>query len=184
MSMLPALKRALGIPAGETSRDADLNMCATAAAEWFSTQTGYYFGEPRAAVERFDGDGVTDTLFLRSTPADSPAFKLESLNGETWEEWDATEYEVDNRRVILKAGAWPRGRRNLRATYTEGFEAGKGPAGVQRAILTVAVAMWKETKAGNYKSESIGGYSYTLNDETILPQFVRDAVNAYRRVRF
>lgn len=178
------LKRAVGIALSNTTRDQDLGLCVAAAIEWFSSQTGVWFGKPRERTLYFDGDGVADTLWLASDAADTPALVLETYSGSAWETVEVADYTIDGRMIIGANGTpWGYGRRNYRAVYTEGYAPGKGPEQARRAILAVAVAMWKETPRGDVQSESIGGYSYSLKNESAIPAFVRTTIGNFKRFR-
>lgn len=181
MISIPELKRALCIPATDTSRHTDIAAVERAAVAFMERETGRHFGEPTEFVERLNG-ATADTLWLKEIPLEDPAILVETLGGTTWTETDAADYETDGTKLIMVNGYWAEGNRNIRATYTAGYEAGQEPPDVREAVKQIAVAMWKAQKSSGMKSESIGGYSYTREDMTKLPG-VRETIWHWRRVR-
>lgn len=178
------VKRALKIPPSNTTRDGDLDVVVAAAINWLQSKTGHYFGSLRQIVQRIDGDGYSDRIYLHQAPAATPAPIVETWNGAAWIVTAAPDYEIDGTRIILLNGAlWTKGTRNVRVTYSEGYASGQVPADDKRSALAVAVAMWKEIGRGDIQAENISGYSYTLKNENVLPTFVRETIRKYRRVR-
>lgn len=186
--MIPTaeIKRALGIPTADTSRDTDIAYAEAAAVAYVERATGRYFGEPREFIQYFDG-AQTAALYLDEPPlvdiygALLDPFEVASRAGATWTAAETDTYDIDGARVIAVDSVWASGSRNLRVTYTAGYEAGTEPADIRAAVLALAVAMFREQDAAGLQSESIGGYSYSLATTT-LDTTTKRTLHAWRRV--
>lgn len=79
---------------------------------------------------------------------------------------------------------FPAGFRNVRVTYSAGYQDFELPAEVRRAsILTIQALRAAAARSGAYRSESIGAYSYTVNDDElgrIVPPVARGLLSRYR----
>jgi hypothetical protein len=197
---LPRLRRWLSLAEDDSSRDELLLDLAAQALAYLSRQTGRYFGPLEYHTETLSGRG-TGSLWLSEpvlldyeplppvpedpdVPEDpewTPPALMVEIDGRMLA---PDRYEVDGRTLHHLGGwrSWPWGVRNVRVSYWRGYTEETLPddiAGAVRALLR----LWASRTEG-LKSETIGGYSYTVADATTdgLPPIVRDTIHAWRRV--
>lgn len=145
-------------------------------------QLRWYFGEPREVKEVLDGTG-RPRMFLNQTPVDGVISLLESRSGvgDDWGVVSTDDYEVEGRGLhALSAYVFYKGRRNFRATYQEGFAT--APEDIQQVVLDLVAAIWNRRSHEGFSSESIGDYSYTVEDLNNLPRWIT-VMNNWRRGR-
>lgn len=151
------------------------------ASEIVQRELRWYFGEPRETVEILDGTG-TPKLFLKQMPSDG-AVVMESRGGtnDAWTVMSADDYELEGRGLYARSAyIWARGMRNFRATYKEGFAT--PPKDIQQVVMDLVSAIWNRQGHEGFASESIGDYSYTVEDLDNLPRWTR-VVNTWKRGR-
>ena len=193
MIALADLKTLLGVTG--TSEDASLTLLEAGAVEFAQRYTGRYFGPVVVLVEyprvyagvmwlraepRLDEYGEPETLLI----------ERRSSQGGEWEIVDVDDYEVDGREIHLSAWYWPRGPRLVRVEYEAGYESGEEPADIRLAIVGLVARARRSliSGTGDKKSETIGGYSYTLADaaDATVPGSegltALAILNTYRRV--
>jgi len=128
--------------------------------------TGKYFGEAAATTHTISGTG-TRFLRLPQTPAADPAPVVErEVTAGTWETVPATDYQIDDRTLVHNVG-WCDGVRNYRITYTRGFADSSTDQEYQlarQAALEQVKQWWMAKDSDGLKGETIGGYSYTVDD--------------------
>ncbi len=155
---------------------------ADRALAWIETQTGRYFREPREFQIRVRGG--RQTYWLPEIPVVEEAESEEvyalvvhekNAAGE-WELVADSEYELiqpDMGRLYEMptlefegcwpdrwAPSWPRTGKNLRFTFTAGYEVGALPGDIQQLVLDMVSAWWADRGKEGLKSESIDGYTY------------------------
>jgi hypothetical protein len=142
-----------------------------AAVAYVERYTGRYFGAVAEIVETLDGSGA-DVLWLRETPAATPAILVESRASDTWETVDLDDhpYETDGRQLYL-SGGWTYGRRNVRVTYTAGYAAGEEPADIRQVVMELVAKMYQ------FRTPVVTG---TIVAE--IPHGARDTLNRWRRI--
>lgn len=126
-------------------------------------ETGWYFGEPRAADEVLNGTGTTK-IFAPQNIVDPDGVTVYSRPAATdsWTIVDEEDYEVDGRGLYV-ASRWLKGKRNFRITYEEGFD--PLPGDVHQLLLDLVSSKWKARgERTDLASEKIGDYSYTRAD--------------------
>ncbi|MGB1226181.1 MAG: hypothetical protein ACPHCN_18845 [Mycobacterium sp.] len=78
------------------------------------------------------------------------------------------------------AGETPMGGLRVLADYRAGFEA--VPADIEQVARAMAVAMYDQSyRDGSIKSESLGGYSYTLADQVTMDAGWQSVLDTYGR---
>lgn len=180
MITLATLKAHLGITT--SADDAVLTALEQAAVEFVQNFTGRYFGPPDETTEIFDGVYPSRALYPLEVPFGTPAPVLESRNSDnTWTAIDPVDYELIGS-GFYPLSDFPTGTRNIRITYTRGYEAGEEPADIRAAVINIVGAMYSARGSGGMKSETIGGYSYTrgvLEDDPVLYQ----SLSSWQRIR-
>lgn len=167
---------------------------ADRALAWISTQTGRYFGEPMEFVLRFSGGRVTDyrkTFWLPEIPlteiveSDEVDMLLveEKNSAEAWVTIEDTEYELIRGPFLYEMPIlehddyWPAGRKNIRVTYTAGYEVGSLPLDIQQMVLDAVGEWWRARGNQGLKSESIDGYSYENWAQSDGRRFLADGMS-------
>lgn len=164
-----------------TASDDLLTALEERAATIVQQELRWYFGTPRERVEVLNGTG-TGKMFLDQPPSDG-AVVVETRSGTSdgWTELDASNYELEGRGLYARvAYVWARGARNFRATYNEGFTA--PPEDIKQLMMDLVAAIWNRRTHEGFSSESIGDYSYTVEDLDNLPRWTR-VVNTWKRGR-
>lgn len=135
-------------------------------------------------AEEYDTENG-EVLVLQNYPVSSTADfilqkRLSGLNSNTWETVDTSYYHVDYDAGIIYAvrGAqFAQTRRGYRVDYTAGFNynntttflAETEGGDIELACWMGVAAMWNRRRGGvGIKSESIGDYSVTYHDASVL----------------
>lgn len=153
---------------GGTDHDSFLTLQEAAAVEFVQRYTGRYFGASEQAEQIVPGVG-TNTLWLADDAAAVASVHESIYPGAAESEilaGDVDGFVIRGRRLVRKGGSvWRRGH-EYRVIYTRGYAAGNEPADIRGAVLELVRYRYGQRKAGadGMKSESIGGYSYTLAD--------------------
>lgn len=153
---------------------------ADRALTWIETQAGRHFREPRGFSLRFDGGRqtfwlpeipITDTG--ESDGVDQLWVHQKNAAGE-WELIDEADYELIVPDFAYEMptlewlgsssnywpGCWPRDRRNIRVTFTAGYEVGELPGDIEQLVLDMVSAWWHDRGREGLKKEELDGYSY------------------------
>lgn len=147
---------------------ADLASMITLVSDLVETEVGRPLSQATLTDELYDGGGLP-RIWLRRTPVSSvTAVKingtaLDNTDGEAWT------IQAQTGRLTLGPGSddstfaprFPRGSGNVAVSYVG------GPSPIPERVKRACLAMLKYAvdavrRSGNYKSESIGDYSYTL----------------------
>lgn len=193
MIALADLKTLLGVTG--TSEDASLTLLEAGAVLFVQRYTGRYFGPVTELVEYPQAsEGI---LWLRAEPRldeygepESLVIDRRSSIGGDWEAVEETEYELDGREVHMSYWYWPRGPRFVRVEYSAGYADDEVPADIKLAVVALIARARRAliSGTGDKKSETIGGYSYTLADAADAPVpgaqglTALAILNTYRRI--
>lgn len=198
MISLSTLKALLDIEQTETAYDELLAEMEEQAVAHIERATGRYFrsvGEVTAVV-RSDGGSM---LWLPEPPVGDPTALAEiEYPGATETEMAVTTDYLVRRSSesppregwLERAGGnyWSNGY-TYTVTYERGYAAGQEPGEVRRAVMDL-VRLWFRSRGtagvGSVRSETIGGYSYTLEgsgDES-NPASVNDVIALWKRPVF
>lgn len=144
-------------------------------------------------VEKCDGHG-RDWIILNQRPVtEIEQVKIDADrnfgDGITAEDTDDYEFDGDTGMLYRKAGCWPEGRRNIRVTYTAGYET--LPDDVVHAA-NIIVAEWyvraKQLKGGQSQaeiaSENLGYESQTYHKQASdwgIPEMAKALLLKYAR---
>lgn len=145
---------------------------ADRALTWIETQTGRHFRTPREFTLRFDGGRKTywlpeipGMMSAESDLADLLTVEQKNSAGE-WEEVDEADYELIRPDFLYEMptleheNCWPKGRKNIRVTFTAGYQVGELPGDVQQMVLDMVGAWWEDRGHQGLKKEEVDGYSY------------------------
>jgi len=189
--MIPVDELAARVGAPDGS-DAVLLSLRDMAVAWIERYTGYYLGEP-AEVREFVGGGL-QTIWLEDYPASDPALVVTDYI-------EPDDYALEGRRLIsLAHWGWPAGFRNVEVVYWRGFAEDHDPLldtperrrfylAMRGLVFSLVASFWRQEQDGGariYKSETIGGYSYTLADaiaEGELPPGAMRTLALWKKVR-
>lgn len=160
------------LPAALAARD-DAAALVSAASRWVERYCRRTFAQAEV-TEKYDGRNLP-RIWLDRTPVVEVASvtvngaALDNSQGMGWT------FDPDTGELLRGPGTddprfapwFPRGRRNVEVTYTGGYE--PIPDDVQRATLICVQHLADGSEAtGVIRSESVGAYSYTLADPSLL----------------
>lgn len=192
MVPLADLKAWLGIDAGDTTYDAILTNLEPRAVAVLQREANRYFGAVAETTEYLTGRGTAD-LWLAEVPAAIPATVIRR-SGPGAKETTITATDDDGyvlrasdreARLVRKSGhTWADGQ-EFEATYNRGYVAGSEPGDVQQAVIDIVTRTFKRRGSEGLKSESVGGYSYTVADddgsELVISPFTQSVIRNWRR---
>lgn len=188
---LSSLKALLDIEQSDTTYDDLLVDMEDEAVAYIERATGRYFRGVAEVAIPLRGEGGT-RLYLPEIPVGDPSAMVEvQYPGAT-----ETDLAVSTDYIVRSNGSgawlerangsvWENGY-TYTLTYERGYEAGSEPPEVRRAVKDL-VRLWFRSRstagAGSVRSETIGGYSYTLDgadgSENAVPS-VRDVIAMWR----
>jgi hypothetical protein len=133
-------------------------------------------------VEYHDGRS-NDRVVLREWPVasiDELAFDYDSEFSDPNDIQPTDDYELMNNELVYLNGTLPKGKRNVRVTYTAGYA--EIPADIQ--LATILACEWFETLRSN---GDLGRTNLAKQDENVsilqtLPPIITDMLDPYRRV--
>ena len=185
------LKVWLGIDSGTTTYDDLLGDLEERAVAMLQRATNRYFGAVASTTEYLVGRG-TASLWLAEVPAAIPATVTERYAPGS-DEATITAADDDgyvlrssdrDARLVRKDGlVWSDGY-EYEATYDRGYAAGSEPGDVRQAMIDIVTRAFKRRGSEGLKSESIGGYAYTLADdagELEVSPFTASVIQTWRR---
>jgi hypothetical protein len=176
IATLPELKAHLGIPLADVSQDAKLTAILAGVETWITetaAANGRAVAKETARVDLLDGTGSA-RLFLPRRPV--IAVTTIKVDGNARPTWDAsTLVAASGYRVYLDTGIvkrlsdaeWTEGLQNVQVTYDVGYAA--IPANLKLGVLTMAAYFAGEGGGKGLKSETLGKYSYTMQDVEQVP---------------
>ena len=170
--------------------------------------------EQATLTEYYSGDGTTNLLLqqrpvtaITSVHVDSGAYAgqasgafastTEWTAGEDFYAQSVVENESNPGNIIAikgpgtftadgdrqTGGEWPRGTGNIKVVYTAGYST--VPGDLAAACRILVAWMWSSRDNGMpVKSEKLGSYSYTLLEDTGIPELstIRGLCNRYRNM--
>lgn len=130
-------------------------------------------------TEIYDGSGRA-YLLLRQWPVS----EVTSVRISTAGEFDEAEEESiltldENVGVLWTRRGFPKGRRNVRVTYTAGFA--DIPADVQAAVCEIVASRMKAVRAGQIGIKSVTGDGVNTTFELTIPTNAQRILETYRR---
>ena len=160
------VKQRLNIASSVSKFDDELDSICDGIVTWFESQTDRQMDGVETIVYFANGNGL-DRMWLHDPPVaftsveerDEPSLK-------TFTVIDAADYEQDERQLfriagtsgVSQVGLWPRGRRNLKMTYTAGYTSTTFPRDLKQAVLAVIAKMWSRKTDPDMKREELGDY--------------------------
>ena len=180
---LADVKEALGIL--DNSQDSYLTNLINRATDIIEKYcNGRRFKETTYTNETYDGNG-SQFLNLKHYPISaitSLQWRSGDFSSNNWDSIDSSMYTyLDIEGEIYYTGVFSRGIRNYRVSYTAGYST--IPNDLQQACITLISYLKNQTKTSGMKSESLGEYSYTKDDDvqaTISKLGLDEILNAYR----
>lgn len=185
----------LGIDAGDTTYDKILGDLEPRAVALLQRESGRYFGAVASTTEYLAGRGTPD-LWLAEVPVGDPAIPATVIqrSGPGARETTITAVDDDGyvlrtsdreARLVRKSGyVWTEGQ-EFEVTYDRGYAAGSEPGDVLQAVIDIVTRTFKRRGSEGLKSESIGGYSYTVLDddgsELVISPFTQSVIRNWRR---
>jgi hypothetical protein len=151
---------------------------------WIEVTTDRHFREPKEFVLRLNGEGIGG-LWLPELPIDDGEsipellLEIELLENGTWSIVPEDDYElvttgVTGPYLVEHKDEWPMGRRNIRVTFTAGYEFGELPGDIEQLVLEMVAHRYRERGNEGLRSETIGGYSYSRADMGGTEEFRED----------
>lgn len=159
---LTAVKNALGIPAADTSKDAQLQPLVDSA----NAELLAFFGLTQCDAQQYTNkydtwDSTTDDLWLSPYPVvsvDSVSFDAVAVNAADYYLSRPTSFG----QLSMLERSFPFGRQRIEVTHTAGWAPGDVPADLQRAGTLLAIHAFNTDARAGYDSEKIGQYSYKM----------------------
>lgn len=116
--------------------------------------------EPTTVTETLAGGGYPE-LALAHGKVTSIA-TVERWDGSAWSAFTGTYRLLDGGILLDSGGCWPRGRANIRVTYTHGYAEVPGP--IKRAALILAVNDLKSSNVSDRATQQVNQFgSYNLS---------------------
>lgn len=144
MISLAVLKAHLKVDADMVDDDALIVEMEQGAVAIMEEETGCYFGQVADLTEILTSRGW-GPIPLRAAPVDDDyplILERRASAGSEWSEVDAADYEIDGQRLFPLVW-WTPGDRSLRATYVGGFEEGREPADVRKAVRELVTLQYQ-----------------------------------------
>lgn len=171
MISIAELKAELGLM-DTTEHDVRLADLEASAVAFVEQQSGVYFGPVASRIEHHDGTGGV-ALFLDRSPISGTVVVQRRTDAIATAEAVATgEYAVRGRKLVMPGG-W--GYSEYEITFNEGYAPGAEPEDIRGAVRELVKLAFKRN---GMKSETIGGYSYTLGDAEELG--IQQTIEAHR----
>lgn len=146
-----------------------------AAVAYVETQTRRYFGPRREVTEIVRGTGTSNLWLTHGAQdfslTDAYVDVMITVDGrqyagysyEASTDFDAWVRDGETALVRHNGGVWTKGY-EYRVTYIAGYEEGQEPADIRSVVINLVKASWEARDTeGGLKSETLGGYSYTLD---------------------
>ena len=179
---LEDVKEALGIT--DNTKDSILTNYINRATDAIEKYCSRRFAFDTYTNQEYDGTG-TNRINLKNYPIISLTSLEERTSGfsnTSWETIDADFYkDLDNEGQVYFTGGFTRGVRNYRVTYSAGYTT--IPNDLQQACITLVSFFDNQTRSSGMKSETLGEYSYTKEDDinaTIKNLGLDEILNFYR----
>lgn len=176
---------------GAEGDDALLNDLEARAVALLQRECNRYFGAVAETTEYVIGRGTSD-LWLAEVPVAIPTTVTERSaagdEGDTITAADDDGYVLrtgdrDARLVRKSNGEWGNGH-EYEVAYQRGYAAGTEPGDVQQAVIDIVTRTYKRRGSEGLRSETVGGYSYTLADddgELVISPFTQSVIRTWRR---
>ena len=176
LATLAELKAHMGITLSDTSQDAKLTAILAGVEAWITetaAANGRAIVRETGRVDLLDGTG-SFRLFLPRRPV--ILVTSIKVDGNATPTWDAsTVVAASGYRVYADTGIvkrlsdaeWTEGLQNVQVTYDVGYAA--IPANLKLGCLTMAAYFAGEGGGKGLKSETLGKYSYTMQDVEQIP---------------
>lgn len=165
LTTLADVKEALGIT--DNTQDSLLTNLINRATDIIEKYCdGRRFASTDYTNEEYDGDG-SHFLTLKNFPV-SALTSVQRMTGDfttpSWDTLDSSMYKyLDEEGQIYYTGGFSSGIRNYRASYTAGYTT--IPNDLAQACITLVSYLKNQTKSVGMKSETLGEYSYTKDDD-------------------
>ncbi len=175
LASLAAVKDALGI----TSSDDDnlLTRQINAVTDYIESYCGRRFKDTTYTDEYYDGDGETDLILKQFPITDTAEISITFVSDDVETAVDNDDLEFYNDEGMIYYPRWPRGRKNIKITYSAGYAT--IPADLAQACIELVATIHNRRKTGGAKSESIGDYSITYGDLEASP-LAQKVIDFYR----
>ena len=173
------IKRMLGIPTGITQQDALIDMVMVSARDIVLGHCELTSTDVTTYNEKIDVTNLGQTeVALTHRPVVAVAALTIGGSLEATADYYVTEW--GSVRLIPVGAYFPEGRQKVEVCYTAGFGSDI-PKDLEHATTMIAVQMVNEGAHAGYKTERMGGYSYTMNDGQ-YNMIVRRILAKYSRV--
>jgi uncharacterized phiE125 gp8 family phage protein len=181
LTSLAKVKRALGIPTGNTVNDDYIGDLVSAADYQILAYTGQVALTQTARSDAYDVelDGQNE-IALRGFPVSSVTAVTNAGNL-----LSSDDYYLDQRTGMLRLTAdgatWEQGKQTVEVSYTIGYQDGSPElANLAHAATIVCCAHFNQTRHAGVRSEGMAGYRYMMDKQglpaqavAILSSFVR-----------
>lgn len=157
---------------------ADLPMLITNLSARVEAHCGLWF-VAREVTEVLDANGHPQ-LFLTHFPIQGTPTVTDLPTGEAVTDF----FTYHDRGMLYRVGGWPAGLQRFQVAYTAGIcpDTASVPADVKQAALEWIAARYAR-RDSSVKRESIGAYSYAVDEPDGMPAGVRAALSLYRMPR-
>jgi len=132
--------------------------------------------------EYFDGDEITDTIFLSHYPITDLeiAYNSGTYSNPEWTEYDVDEYQVDAEKGMILVDVNYPGRRNIQVSYTAGYAAEDIPSAIKLAAIKLAAKIYNKKRSDGFKHEEAGGAA--IDWDSFLSDDITALLNPYRKI--
>jgi hypothetical protein len=139
---------------------------------WMENRTQRTLNGSTAVVYKTNGNGGL-RLWLRDPPTSFTSIEeRDEPDLKTWTVIDAADYEQDGRELVRIAGNtgitqgtfWPWGFKNLRISYTAGYDDTTFPADLMQLVKQMVALTWEKHRSTGLKAEKIGDYKVEFSE--------------------